>query len=409
MEWTGAPAPPPPPPPLPPYVPRGPEQKPSPDEVPKPPPPGSCGIGIETEFLLRARAKPPADETFRLFARRCAAAYNEQVPAQFPRMHSLVQAQWQGIPYTQWVLHHDPTCETQAEPWGIELISPLLRDFPGSVWREDVMAVWDFLARHYYVSGDKNCSTHVHISRAGTFSATDLKRVAQAVIYFEPAFEAILPPDRRANEYTRSNWIDNPNFGYKNLSRDQAIEIIEGLNTVEEVMDTMNPNQSKYFGWNFISVKKFNTIEFRRGSVSLSPEDVFMWVELAMSFIRAAMAVQSKDQFQQYSPTVGGLRNFLRHYEEPEKPHEHHLPNLSGFKESVKHPHLPGQEETRAKYPSYLDRLFTGKSEDARDNPIPVGNLTPEKQSKLRRKIEADSVSNPVLDMVASAQEDRVI
>jgi len=191
--------------------------------------------------------------------------YNSTVPTTFPRMHSLVQAQWAGVPHTQWVLHHDPTCETQAEPWGIEVISPLLRSHPGSTWRNDVRALWDFLSQRYYVSGNADCSTHVHISRAEDFTASELKCIAQAIIHFEPAFEVLVPPERRGNEYVRSSWIDNSRLAYQNLSRDQSIDLIESLNTVDQVLEVMNPDQSKYFGWNFLSIKTLKTIEFRRG------------------------------------------------------------------------------------------------------------------------------------------------
>ncbi|KAK2809008.1 hypothetical protein FQN50_004282 [Emmonsiellopsis sp. PD_5] len=295
-------------------------------------------------------------------------------------MFSLVQAMWDPSQplYSQWVLHEDPTVGSPPGWWGVELISPLLRDFPGSEWRHDVQAVWDFIAQHYFVGGQKvgdmTCSTHVHISRAEGYSVSDLKKIAQAIIYFEPAFEPILPPDRRGNEYARSNWIDNPSFGYKNLSRDQSIDYLETLTTIDQVIDTMCPNQSKYFGWNFVSVKKFSTIEFRRGPYSATVDDVYMWVDVAESFIKSALAIQSKSQLQQNPVTVGGLETFL----------------------------------TRAPStgPRYLSRLFAGKTLTARGDPIPVGKLTPSKQALLQKKINADIASQPTLDMIAAAQTD---
>lgn len=99
-----------------PYIPRGSAREPPAQELPKPPQ-GSIGIGIEMEFLLESRVPPPPNKnTFPRFARRCAMLYNSTVPTTFPRMHSLVQAQWEGVPHTQWVLHHDPSCATWTEP-----------------------------------------------------------------------------------------------------------------------------------------------------------------------------------------------------------------------------------------------------------------------------------------------------
>lgn len=197
--------------------------------------------------------------------------------------------------------------------------------------------------------------------------------MAQAIIHFEQAFEAILPEERRANEYARSNWIDNPHFAYQNLSRDQSIDFLEDLTTINQVIDAMNPNQSKYFGWNFLSARRFKTIEFRRGAVSLSVNDVFMWAELAMSFIRAALALQSTTQLRQY----------------------------------LQYAQLSTQQGMHN--PTFLNPLFSGKASTDRANPVPVGTLSPAKQAKLQRKIAADSVSNPVLDMMSSAQQYHVM
>ncbi|KAA8644932.1 uncharacterized protein ATNIH1004_009143 [Aspergillus tanneri] len=373
------PPPPPPPPRLPPYKPRGGAKAPVVHKE-SPPPPGSFGIGIEMELLLESRFTPSAaDNTFPRFARQCAMSYNSSVPSPYPRMHSLVQAQWEGVPHTQWVLHHDPTCETQQEPWGIEIISPLLRSHPGSQWRQSVEALWSFINQKYIAQSNADCSTHVHISRVEGFSTTDVKRVAQAIIHFEPAFEALVPPERRGNEYSRSNWLDNPQLGYQNLSRDQSIELIESRNTTDEIIGIMNPNQSKYFGWNFLPLKTFRTIEFRRGSASLSANDAFTWVELAMSFIQAAMIQPSSQQLLRYPRTIGGLKDFIQYA---------HLPQQEGAYNSA-----------------YLQRLFTGSHPNAKLNPIPVGHLSEQKRAKLQRKMDADTASNPMLDIIASAQQ----
>ncbi|POS70590.1 hypothetical protein DHEL01_v211019 [Diaporthe helianthi] len=149
---------------------------------------------------------------------------------------------------------------------GMEIISPILRFQKNSAWRQHVQSLWRFLDSDYKVTADETCSTHVHVSKAEGYTSEQLKRLAQAVIHFEPAFEALVPPERRKNEYARSNWIDNKNFGYQRLSRPQSITLLEGCTTVREVVDLMNPDGSKYFGWNFQAIPKYSTVEFRRGA-----------------------------------------------------------------------------------------------------------------------------------------------
>ncbi|KAI0324233.1 hypothetical protein GY45DRAFT_1340926 [Cubamyces sp. BRFM 1775] len=239
-------------------------------------PAGSIGIGIETEFLLTA-CSPPAGEpitTLRNFARHVARHYNKLVPPDLPRMQSSMKTEFDGqhCDYLQWGLHRDATCVTDGSNgcWGIEAISPLLRMYPGSPWRSQVEAFRAFLLGHYIVTGNNNCSTHVHVSRAEGYTPDELKRIACTVIHFEPAFEAILPPSRRGNRFARSNWIDNPIFRCWSLSCQGAAMtfITDVLKTREQLIDTMNPDGSKYYGWNFTSIRKYKMIKFRRGPVS---------------------------------------------------------------------------------------------------------------------------------------------
>ncbi|KAL9078551.1 MAG: hypothetical protein Q9157_002542, partial [Trypethelium eluteriae] len=283
-----------------------------------------------------------------------------------------------GPAHTQWCLHHDPTVETRKEPWGVEIVSHILLLYTTSKWRADVEALWSFLNGEYIVTANNNCSTHVHISLAKGYSVSDLKNLAASVIYFEPALEALVPPNRRGNEYARSNWIDNANFGYKKKLRSESIAMIMKCGIDEEVINLMNPRGERYFGWNFLALRKYKTIEFRRGAASLSVRDAFMWVELAVSFVLAALRLGSAQELTAIPATVGGLRAFMSQAK---------LENALGQKN-----------------PPHVNRLFQDRVKDERVDPIPVGDLTPEKRLKLKKKIEADAKSDPMLDRLKSAQ-----
>ncbi|KAI1084045.1 putative amidoligase enzyme-domain-containing protein [Whalleya microplaca] len=380
----GAPAAPPPPPPPPVPVHQTPAStvlatsQPALPQVPR----GTIGIGIETEFKLRYRDTKRVNSSFRTFARSMAFEHNQAVQATIPRMESLVQNLVDGPPHMSWKLVHDPTCETYASPWGIEMVSPIFRLTRGSGWRTAIQATWKFIQTNYVVMADTTCSTHVHMSIAENYSASQLKRLAQAIIYFEPAFEALLPSDRRGNEYARSNWIDNHHFGYKRLSRADSIALLERCYTIDEVINLMNPEGSRYFGWNFQAIKKYKTVEFRRGAASTSVDDVFLWVEVATSFLRASLKMTSADSLRGFAPNMGGFRSFL----------------AQGIND------IPGIGDSR-----YLQRLFAGRKPDERLEPKPVGKLSPEKRKKLEKKIYLDSRSNPMLDNMGVAQSSGII
>ena len=66
-----------------------------------------------------------------------------------------------------------------------------------STWRETVNATWSFIEREYLIEPDDYCSTHVHVSKKEPYTLQELKLIAQAVLWWEPAWEAILPDERR--------------------------------------------------------------------------------------------------------------------------------------------------------------------------------------------------------------------
>lgn len=234
------------------------------------------------------------------------------------------------------------------------------------------------MSANYKISANESCGTHVHLSRVGGYSLDDLKSVCQSIIHFEPAFEAILPNDRLSNEYARSNWLDNPNFGHQKLSRRQSIALIESVSTVRDLVLLMNPDHDKMFGWNLLYLlhSPHGTIEFRRGAASTSPEDVFMWIELAMSFVQASIQLGNPDSLTKVPPTVGGLLWFIQAAKLPDR--------------------VPGLYDSR-----YLDRLFSGANHDAFQEPIPLGQLSSDKMSKLLRKKMEDKEKTIVLSKIA--------
>lgn len=234
--------------------------------------------------------------------------------------------------------------------------------------------MWHFLSINYRVSANESCGTHVHLSRAGGYTLIDLKKVCQSIIHFEPAFEAILPKDRLSNVYARSNWLDNPNFGHRGLSRRKSIDVIEHAATIRDLVLLMNPEHDKMFGWNLLYLiqSPHGTIEFRRGAASTSPDDVFMWIEIAMSFVQASIQVGSRENLSRVPPTVGGLKWFIQAAKLPD--------------------HVPGLYDSR-----YLRRFFSVTPDNAFREPVPLGKLSSAKMNKLLKKKKEDKNKTAIL------------
>jgi hypothetical protein len=193
------------------------------------------------------------------------------------------------------------------------------------------------------------------------------------------------PPARRGNEFAMSNWIDNPNLACKNLNREKSTQAIEACKTQRDVINLMNPDQSKYFGFNFMNLETYKTIEFRRGAASSNVTHVFMWVEFAMTFLQASIQASNISAFKKFQPTVGGLKKFFA---------------TAAVVDD------PGMNQ-----PNYLKPLFKDHKDDERVEPTPVllKKLSKEKRDKLKQKIEADKKSNPMLERISDATRTGVI
>jgi len=80
----------------------------------------------------------------------------------------------------------------------LELVSPILEFTNGSSFRRQVEHVWGDLDENTKISvNNKSCGTHIHLSpqnSSGTWTLGAVKAICRSIVYFEFAFEALLPP-----------------------------------------------------------------------------------------------------------------------------------------------------------------------------------------------------------------------
>lgn len=235
-------------------------------------------------------------------------------------------------------------------------------------WRSFKDSMWDFLETNYDVAVNECCGTHVHVSTVGGWTLDTLKNMCHSIIHFEPAIEAILPSDRRGNEYAKSNWVDNPHFARKNLGRKGSMALIQRCTNIRDLVALMHPGEGgfdKMYGWNITYINKSareGTAEFRRGSASTNFSDALMWMEFAMAFVVSAINKGTIENLQKVPATLGGLKWFVEDAARSSGP-------AAAFTAS-----------------SHMQRLFNGKREDLALQPKLVGRLSPDKVNKLKRK-----------------------
>lgn len=149
---------------------------------------------------------------------------------------------------------------------------------------------------------------------------------------------------------------------------------------MRELILLMNPDHDKMFGWNFLYLlnNPHGTIEFRRGAASTSVQDVFIYIEIAMSFLEASVRLGDVERLKSVPATIGGLHWFIQAAKLPDG--------------------IPGLFDSR-----YLMPFFAGKNPSAFREPKPLGNLSPHRLNKLNRKKEEDKRKN--IAMVKVSQE----
>ena len=87
---------------------------------------------------------------------------------------------------------------------------------------------------------DVTCGTHIHVSPGDSeWTLEQAKNVSRSVLYFEEAFEVLLPPERRGNRECRSNQFDNPKL--KHLPDLEACwQKIQECTTIKALVHLMN-------------------------------------------------------------------------------------------------------------------------------------------------------------------------
>ncbi|KAJ5682653.1 hypothetical protein N7462_005818 [Penicillium macrosclerotiorum] len=293
-------------------------------------------LGVEVEFLLIASNSRIPPNQISEFSKEVASSYNDYLDRTgdcHPRMYNSIEEDHEDPTFSEWSLGIDKSINTMGvRACPLESTSPIFGIYEGSKWREDINFLWEFLTQNYQIPQNDTCGTHIHLSRVEGYSLQELKKIAQSVIHFEAAWEALLPEARRCNEYAKSNWVDNYKFATKDLTREASLSRIQETRDINELVLLMHPYRDKRFGWNFVNLSPephseapYSTIEYRRGPSSTTAKDVFVSIEIAMSFIEAAIQQPNMEAIAKTPQTVGGLKMFIQ---------AAHLPNKHGLYDS---------------------------------------------------------------------------
>lgn len=169
-----------------------------------------------------------------------------------------------------------------------------------------------------------SCATHVHLSPAdGTWGTKELKKICKSILYFEEAFEVVVPQSRRHSKFCRSNRFNNPIFSRVIGDKREACDLSECFKAIEKCRDIQSlaeiMGMRKFMAWNFVNVyysgwsDDGGTIEFRRPPGVTTSKDCIAWMELAVYFVHAARELRSSSLLSEthFTRDVRGLQDFI--------------------------------------------------------------------------------------------------
>lgn len=152
----------------------------------------SIRFGVELELLLGSRkGKSPFESWSEL-----AKDVSRRLGRASIRNH--IHDKRTTETYREWFIIREVTIKTDPASclYGIELVSPVFKA-EEQTWGRDLQTIFTMLHTNYAVHSSETCSTHVHLSTAGTtLSAADAVCLAEAVLYYEHAIDALMPASR---------------------------------------------------------------------------------------------------------------------------------------------------------------------------------------------------------------------
>ncbi len=212
---------------------------------------------------------------------------------------------------------------------GIHLRSSNFEIAEDPSWSDKIKVVWQFLYKYYDITDDPGSHTYIHAAVVRksqeypgdghyTVELADIRKIAQCALHFEPAILALVPTARHRELDAMSNWIDNDNFLETGASRRQAINLLNGCASIASLIRLVCPNTSLWpwpdrvcFAWNFRSLHRDQTVEFRSCGANLGWETASAWMEFVSCFVQAAVRVEASESLEKIPANVGALKEFL--------------------------------------------------------------------------------------------------
>jgi len=294
---------------------------------------------FELELLICRDAEADADTTgIEYCSTTLVSGFNEKEPRPLYEMYASLEYHSAADDPTKWKLYvYDDEPDTEycrslsfkifrritlmKIPVAALLLSPLFNvssRISRPPWRDSVKEVSAYFQTNSVLEVDDFPSTSIWISIEPRFSLTEVKRIAQCGIHFEPAIEALMLQSVGADQsFTMGNWALSWDFAPSMRTRPEAIELVENSPTLAAVSALMQRNQPlKNYTWEFKHLgQPQERIEYYRCPPFDDAQKAIRYLEFTMCFVRVAIRCP-RERLLTVPSNVGGVRWFMTRFRE---------------------------------------------------------------------------------------------
>lgn len=147
----------------------------------------------------------------------------------------------------------------------------------------------------YNLDTNRSCGFHVHLSpgssssERGDWTLHELKNISMAIVYFEDAFEVLIPETRRGNKWYRPNRAQN--IPFRKLNTKQCLQKTSEVKDIQSLCLLMHHTENS--NWNLMNIcrpRGIGTVEFRQPPSITDAAACLSWAELAIDFVQFTLA-----------------------------------------------------------------------------------------------------------------------
>ncbi|KAI9764376.1 MAG: hypothetical protein M1840_008514 [Geoglossum simile] len=217
--------------------------------------------------------------------------------------------------FSTWLVAYDGSIQESDGFYGLEVISRLLESADN--WLAEIDLLWTLLDDFCFIRSDDSCGTHVHTSLRGRYTLDELKRIAKATVYYEPAITSVMPNERKVSLWSRSNMSESTQLrqAYDNAQihgYGYLFDWIDSFEDEEALSNAISP--TKAVSWNFKNAVPggCGTVEFRRPPQVTSTEATKHWIAFTLCLVTYSVHCDFS-QISQLTgkPSTENLRNAI--------------------------------------------------------------------------------------------------